>query len=121
MKTAHLMIAVGFFVLGCASGWAHTPTTAPVGERPEILHSQALTTTIDGRHMPSPLLKPKGEITLDAPQSRRFAAAQTVKQRCVSVCRTRYRSCLSLRQIPFFECQWVYEDCTRYTCNGFVD
>jgi hypothetical protein len=53
--------------------------------------------------------------------SRTFAAAQTAKQRCVNTCRARYRDCLSKKQIPSFECQSVYQDCTRLTCNGLTD
>ena len=47
-----------------------------------------------------------------------FAAAQTAKQQCVNVCRTRYRDCLSLKQIPSFECRGVYQDCKRFTCDA---
>ena len=48
-----------------------------------------------------------------------FAAAQTTKQQqCMNTCRARYRSCLSLKQIPSFECRGVYRDCTRFTCNA---
>ena len=50
--------------------------------------------------------------------STTFAAAQTAKQKCVNVCRSRYRDCLSLKQIPSFECRGVYQDCVRYTCTG---
>ena len=50
-----------------------------------------------------------------------FAAAQTAKQKCVNTCRARYRDCQSKKQIPSFECQSVYQDCTRLTCNGLVD
>ena len=42
---------------------------------------------------------------------RTFAAAQTAK--CINTCRARYRSCLSLKQIPSFECRGIYQDCTR--------
>jgi hypothetical protein len=49
---------------------------------------------------------------------RAFAAARTVKQRCINTCRARYRDCLSLKQIPSSECRGVYQDCTRYTCNA---
>jgi hypothetical protein len=42
-----------------------------------------------------------------------FAAAQTDKQKRSDACRARYRDCLKLNQIPSFECQFVYEDCTR--------
>ena len=47
-----------------------------------------------------------------------FAAAQTAKQRCINTCRARYRDCLSLKQIPSFECRGVYQDCRRNTCNA---
>jgi hypothetical protein len=47
-----------------------------------------------------------------------FAAAQTAKQQCINICRTRYRDCLSLKQIPSFECRGVYQDCRRYTCDA---
>jgi hypothetical protein len=50
--------------------------------------------------------------------SRTFAAAQTAKRQCVNTCRARYRDCLRLGQLPSFECQNVYRDCTRYTCTG---
>ena len=50
--------------------------------------------------------------------SRTFAAAQTAKQQCKNTCRARYRSCLSSKQLPSFECRGVYQDCTRYTCNA---
>jgi hypothetical protein len=48
--------------------------------------------------------------------SRTFAAARTAKQQCINTCRARYRSCLSLKQIPSFECRGVYQDCIRFTC-----
>ena len=47
-----------------------------------------------------------------------FAAAQTAKQQCTNTCRSRYRDCLSKKQIPSFECRNVYQDCTRFTCNA---
>ncbi len=47
-----------------------------------------------------------------------FAAAQTAKRQCINTCRVRYRTCLSLKQIPSFECRGVYQDCIRYTCNA---
>jgi hypothetical protein len=50
--------------------------------------------------------------------STTFAAAQTAKQKCVDVCRSRNRNCFSLKQIPSFECRGVYRDCVRYTCTG---
>ena len=50
--------------------------------------------------------------------SRTFAAAQTAKQQCMNTCRARYRDCRRQKQIPSFECQNVYQDCTRYSCTG---
>ena len=50
--------------------------------------------------------------------SRTFAAAQTAKQQCVNACRARYRDCRRMNQLPVFECQSVYQDCTRYSCAG---
>jgi len=47
-----------------------------------------------------------------------FAAAQTAKQQCINACRARYRDCRRLKQLPSFECQGVYQDCTRYACTG---
>jgi len=52
------------------------------------------------------------------PVSFTFAAAQTAKQQCINICRSRYRDCLSLKQIPSFECRGVYQDCKRYTCDA---
>jgi hypothetical protein len=49
---------------------------------------------------------------------RAFAASQTAKQQCVNSCRARYRDCLHKKQLPSFECQNVYQDCTRYSCTG---
>jgi len=50
--------------------------------------------------------------------SRTVAAAQTAKQQRINVCRARYRDCRRLNQLPSFECQGVYQDCTRYSCAG---
>ena len=50
--------------------------------------------------------------------SHTFAAAQTAKQKCINICRARYRDCRRLNQLPSFECRGVYQDCTRYTCIG---
>ena len=47
-----------------------------------------------------------------------FAAARTAKQQCINTCRARYRACLSMKQIPSFECRGIYQDCTRFTCNA---
>jgi len=47
-----------------------------------------------------------------------LARAQTAKQQCLNTCRARYRDCRRLNQQPSFECQGVYQDCTRYTCTG---
>jgi hypothetical protein len=49
--------------------------------------------------------------------SRTFAAAQTAKQQCQNTCRARYRDCRHQKQVSSFECQNVYQDCTRFTCN----
>jgi hypothetical protein len=49
---------------------------------------------------------------------RTFAAAQTAKQRCINTCRAHYRDCRHLNQLPAFECQGVYQDCTQYKCTG---
>lgn len=46
-----------------------------------------------------------------------LAAAQTAKHQCISACRARYRDCRRLNKMPSFECQGVYQDCTRYTCT----
>jgi hypothetical protein len=53
--------------------------------------------------------------------SRTFAATQTAKQKCINTCRIRYRDCRSRKEIPSFECQSTYQDCTRLTCNGLTD
>jgi hypothetical protein len=47
-----------------------------------------------------------------------FAAARTEKQQCLNACRARYRDCRSLGQIPSFECQGIYQDCTNNSCNA---
>ena len=47
-----------------------------------------------------------------------LAHAQTAKQQCISTCRTRYRDCRHLNQLPSFECRSVYQDCTRNSCTG---
>jgi hypothetical protein len=47
-----------------------------------------------------------------------LAAARTAKQQCTNTCRARYRDCLHQKQIPSFECQGIYRDCTRYSCTG---
>jgi len=55
----------------------------------------------------------------DAPSAAdTVVAAQTAKQKCANTCRARYRSCLSLKQIPSSECRSVYQDCTRFTCSA---
>jgi hypothetical protein len=60
--------------------------------------------------------------TLDARDAdfhfRTYAAVQTTKQRCLNICRARYRDCRRLNRFPSFECRDVYQDCTRYTCAG---
>jgi hypothetical protein len=50
-----------------------------------------------------------------------FAAAQSAKQKCTNTCRAHYRDCLAKKQIPSFQCRSIYQDCTRYTCNGLTD
>ena len=49
-----------------------------------------------------------------------LAAAQTAKAQrlCVSHCRARYHDCIHINQLPSVECQWIYQDCTRYSCTG---
>ncbi len=47
-----------------------------------------------------------------------LARAQTTKQQCTNTCRARYRDCRRLNKLPSFECQDVYQDCTRYSCAG---
>jgi hypothetical protein len=46
------------------------------------------------------------------------AAAQSAKQQCLNLCRTRYRDCLSRKQIPSSECRGVYQDCSRIACTN---
>jgi hypothetical protein len=50
--------------------------------------------------------------------SNTFVAVSTAKQQCLNICRSRYRDCRSLKQIPPFECRNVYQDCKRDTCNA---
>jgi hypothetical protein len=57
-----------------------------------------------------PLMTNRGSDTL--------ARAQTSKQQCINTCRARYRDCRRLNKLPSFECQDVYQDCTRYSCAG---
>jgi len=47
-----------------------------------------------------------------------LAAVQTAKPQCINTCRARYRDCRRLNQLPSFECQGTYQDCTQYTCTG---
>jgi hypothetical protein len=42
-----------------------------------------------------------------------LAAAQSSKQKHINACRSRYRDCLKLNQIPSFECQYIYQDRAR--------
>ena len=69
-----------------------------------------------------PVLLSSGIGTLNAREadaaSRVVVAAHTAKQQCVSACRARYRDCRHLNQLPSFECQYIYQDCTRYNCTG---
>jgi hypothetical protein len=43
-----------------------------------------------------------------------LAAAHSSKQKRKNACWARYRDCLSLKQIPSFECQYIYEDCVNH-------
>src|SRR3974390_811621 len=79
MKISHLLISVaGVLALGCVSTWAQTATTvAPVTvigadarETTGTPGSPDATTTIDGRYLPPPPQKFKGEINLNAAQSK---------------------------------------------------
>ena len=51
------------------------------------------------------------------PASLTFVVAQTSRRQCINTCRARYRDCLSLKQIPSYECRGVDRDC-RYNCNA---
>jgi hypothetical protein len=51
------------------------------------------------------------------PASYTLAAAQTAKPKCINTCRARYRDCQSRKEIPSFECRYIYQDCTRFTCD----
>jgi hypothetical protein len=67
----------------------------------------------------APRMADPGAMTarIDASQEA-IAAAQTVKQQCINACRSRYRDCRRLNQLPPSECRSIYQDCTRYTCTG---
>jgi hypothetical protein len=54
----------------------------------------------------------------DAYSPRLIAAAQTPKQKCAHTCRARYHDCVSKKQIPPFECQYIYQDCNNFTCSA---
>jgi hypothetical protein len=43
-----------------------------------------------------------------------LAAIQSGKQKRISLCRARYRDCLSRNQIPSFECRYIYHDCINH-------
>jgi hypothetical protein len=59
-------------------------------------------------------LPPATEKTRDTDDSLlTFVATQSSKQKRMNICRARYRDCISLKQIPPYECQYVYEDCAR--------
>jgi hypothetical protein len=47
-----------------------------------------------------------------------LAASHTAKRQCINTCRARYHDCLSLKQIPSFECRGIYQDCSRNTCHS---
>ena len=87
MKISHLLISVaGVLALGCVSTWAQTATTvAPVTvigadarETTGTPGSPDATTTIDGRYLPPPPQKFKGEINLNAAQSKSAWPARVV-------------------------------------------
>ena len=87
MKISHLLISVaGILALGCVSTWAQTATTvAPVTvigadarETTGTPGSPDATTTIDGRYLPPPPQKFKGEINLNAAQSKSAWPARVV-------------------------------------------
>jgi hypothetical protein len=60
-----------------------------------------------------------GTLARDADSaSTSLAAAHTARQQCLKVCRARYRDCISLKQIPNFECRGVHQDCVRNTCEA---
>jgi hypothetical protein len=47
--------------------------------------------------------------------SAAFTTAESSQQKHIKICRTRYRGCLSLKQIPSGQCQYIYEDCLHHT------
>jgi hypothetical protein len=47
-----------------------------------------------------------------------IVATQTAKQQCMNACRARYRDCRHKKQVSSFECQNVYQDCTRFSCDA---
>jgi hypothetical protein len=47
-------------------------------------------------------------------KSLTVATAQSSKDKKTKVCRMRYRDCLNKNQIPPFECQYIYQDCTNH-------
>jgi hypothetical protein len=47
-----------------------------------------------------------------------LASIKTEKYKCLNVCRARYRDCVSLKQIPSFECKGVYKDCVHDSCDA---
>jgi hypothetical protein len=79
MNTNRLMFSVAaFLAIGSVSAWAQTPTTvAPVTiigadarETTGAPGSPDATTTIDGRYIPPPPQKFRGEINFNAAQSK---------------------------------------------------
>jgi hypothetical protein len=51
--------------------------------------------------------------------SQTFAAnAAKAKRQCIRSCRARYHDCLHVEQLPSFQCQGIYQDCTQYSCTG---
>jgi hypothetical protein len=57
-------------------------------------------------------------VARDGDLASHTSAALTAKQQCTRTCRDRYRDCRHEKQVPVFECQGVYQDCTRYACTG---
>lgn len=42
-----------------------------------------------------------------------LSAAQSSKQKHQKICLARYRDCVRAGQIPSFECQYIYQDCSQ--------
>jgi hypothetical protein len=87
MKTSHLLFSVaGILAIGCVSAWAQTATTvapatvigAESRETTGAPGSPDATVTIDGRYLPPPPQPFKGNIELNAPQSKPAWPARVV-------------------------------------------